>query len=97
MIPSCRISLDFDVEVFSNNPGTQSRRKIVVPDHDIALAHENCNRNNSLVHNIPLMIYFSFSTVFELKPNSKKATYSCHKVLVELSPDQSAKNRTILD
>jgi len=98
MIPWCRISLGFDVEVFSDNPGTQFRIKIVVPDHDIAVVHVNCNRNNFLVHNIPLLIFiFSFGTVPEFKLNSEKATYSCHKVLIELSPDQSAKNSFTFD
>lgn len=87
-----------DVEVFSDDSGTQSRRKIVVPNHDIAVAHIDCNRNNSLVHDIPLMSFIiSLSNVPASNLNPGKATYSCDEAVVELALDQSGKNSTITD
>lgn len=84
-----------DVEIFSDNSGTQFRRKIVVPNYEIAVVHIDSDRKNPLVHDIPLIGFiFSLGTV---KLKLEKATYSRHKALIELSLDQTAKNSTILD
>lgn len=47
-------SLGLDVEVFGDNSGTQSSGEVVVPNHDIAIAHIDCDRNHSLIHDVPL-------------------------------------------
>lgn len=80
---SSRGGPNLNIEVFGNDSGSQSRGKVVISNHDIAVVNKNCHRNHTVIHDVPLPKVIVSSRLHQ-HAKCDQDTYRCHVVFNKL-------------